>query len=334
MRTTAAPARLRRVAGIVGLLAAVLGAGSVTAAIAQAQAQAPLPMVGSPLSQDEILKHVRAAAITSLRPVGSTSVVFAAKLKAGVDASFKPRQQAKPLGYRAEIAAYRVARLLAFDNVPPAVSRAVGLVQIRERLAPEFQAAAPEFERALITEASGGVAVVPGAATYWVPDLRDLGLDSPRRMERWTRHLLQSGAVRAEERSWHADLSNMLVFDYLIGNGDRWSGANVQGLKDGSRIVIRDHDLAFPETLKKDRHAVLFAALERTEKFSRRTVERLRALSEASLRAELGRDPRARVEPILSDAQIAGVLERRAAIMSLVSALVEEFGEERVLAFE
>ena len=292
------------------------------------------PFVGSSLDQDDVLKHIRAAAITSLRPVGTTSVVFAATLKTGVNAAFKPRQQAKPLGYRSEIAAYRVARLLGLDNVPPSVTRMVPVAVLREKLAPEFRAAEEEFVRALVTEKQGGADVVPGVATYWVPDLRDLGLDSPRRMERWTRHLKQSGVIREEERSWHRDLSNVLLFDYLIANGDRWSGSNLQGVRDGSRVIIRDHDLAFPENLKQEKHAELFAHLMRTEKFSRSVVTNLRAMTEGALRAELGRDPRAATEALLADVQVAGVLERRSAILSYVGALIEQYGEDRVLVFE
>ncbi|MEZ4254769.1 MAG: hypothetical protein R3A78_03505 [Polyangiales bacterium] len=294
----------------------------------------PLRMHGAKLTQDELLKSVRAAIVTGLRPVGNTSVVFAAELRGSVNAAFRPRQKLKPLGYRAEIAAYRIARLLELDNVPPVVSRMVPVAAVREKIIPEFQAAAEEYVRALIPERVGEQDMVPVAAIYWIPDMRDPGLDASRRVERWTRHLQQSGRVRESELSWHRDIANVLVFDYLIGNPDRWSGSNLQGSHDGMRLYIRDHDLGFPEQDRVDRTRVLLETLMRTQKFSRRTVARLRDMTRASVAAEVAKDPRSREEAILSPAQLDGVMARRDTILSYVDSLVDEYGAERVLVFE
>ena len=63
-------------------------------------------------------------------------------------------------------------------------------------------------------------------------------------------------------------------------------------------------------------------------------MERLAALDERTLRAELAKDPSHAKTPLLTDLQIADVLERRATVLSHVAALVEEYGTDRVLTFE
>jgi len=59
----------------------------------------------------------------------------------------------------------------------------------------------------------------------------------------------------------------------------------------------------------------------------------LEALDEASIRAELSRDPSHRTDPLLNAVQIADVLDRRATILSYIAALIEERGEDEVLFF-
>ncbi len=293
-----------------------------------------VPYAGVDADQSDILKNIRAGIISELEPVGVTSVVLHVKMRGTTDAAFKPRQTLKPLGYRAEIGAYRVARLLGLDNVPPAISRSILVSTLRDKLSPDAKANADAFIAAMVPEGLDKDQTVPGVVTYWIPQLRELGLDSTRRMERWTRHLQQGGSIHDEELAWHRDIANTLLFDYLIGNIDRWSGGNVRGTPKGDRIYIRDHDLAFPEVFRAPRNGDLLAQLGRTQKFSRGVVRRLAAMTEASLRAELALDPRSAVEPILSDAQIAGVLDRRDAILSYVKALVDQYGEDKVLVFE
>jgi hypothetical protein len=124
----------------------------------------------------------------------------------------------------------------------------------------------------------------------------------------------------------------MLGLDYLVANWDRWSGGNAQGLPDGTRLFTRDHDMGFSTPLSPPLHQRVFGHLTRTEKFSRSMVERLLEMTEPMLRAELNRDPGARDGLTLSGPQIAGVMDRRRAVLSYVVALIDEHGEDRVLS--
>jgi hypothetical protein len=103
-------------------------------------------------------------------------------------------------------------------------------------------------------------------------------------------------------------------------------------MPDGSRLFTRDHDMAFSAPLAPNLHRRVFDHLKRTEQFSRAQVQRLLAMNESVLRRELRRDPGARAGMTLNDEQIAGVMDRRRAVISYVVALVDEYGEDRVLS--
>jgi hypothetical protein len=77
----------------------------------------------------------------------------------------------------------------------------------------------------------------------------------------------------------------------------------------------------------------LLDGLLRTERFSKSMVHHLAAIDEEAIRAELARDPSHEVYPLLDDAQIAEVMDRRATILTYIAALVDERGADRVLVF-
>jgi hypothetical protein len=291
----------------------------------------PLPMLGAKLDQDALLAMIEDAPVRSFEPVGRTSVVFRMELAAEVDAAFKPRTRQHPWGFRAEVAAYRVARLLEMDNVPPAVTRRVSAGRIRDRLHPDFHDAWEEIAQWTLWDPDGTVA---GAAIYWIPRMRNLGLEQPGGIGRLRRWLAQGGAIPGEHEELASDASTMVAFDYLIGNWDRWSGGNVQGTASGGRLFIRDHNVAFASPLPTSLHRRVRDHLTGAQRFSRSFVESVARLDADALRAELAQDPgHAAGDAILSDVQIADLMDRRRALLSYVGALVEAHGEERVLVF-
>jgi len=287
-------------------------------------------MLGSHLSQDEILHQLRYGRPLRFKPVGTTSIVYQMLLDAEVNAAFKPASRQHPTGHLGEIAAYRISRCLGLDNVPPAISRTVRREEIWNRLHPDFT---DTWQDILEWTAWDEDNSVSGASIYWVPDLRDVGLDSRRRMDTWGLALHQEGTIRPERTRFYSDLSTMLAFDYLVANWDRFSGSNAQGTPSGDRLYSRDHNVAFAAPLPISTHRRVLEGLLRTEKFSRTFVRRLMLLDERRLRAELGRDPGAERRLPLNDAQIRGVMDRREALLSYVISLVHQHGEDRVLVF-
>lgn len=315
-------------------IAAVMGA-AVAQGVAVAQ---PLPPIAArPLeeartfaaggvSETAIVAALANAHPDRFRAVGTTSLTFHADLAGSIDAAFKPESRLHPRGWLAEVAAFRVARELGLDSVPPAVLRRVDRGQLRRRLDPGADGATLDD---IASELVFTGPAVRGAFIYWVPGLQRTDLDTAAGIARWSEWLRQGGVIPDGQRPIARDISNALVFDYVVGNRDRWSGGNLS-LVDGGRVVLRDHNLAFPYALGEGVHRRMLESLMRGQRFSRRTIGRLIAMDEEALRAAVAdHDP----ESVLDERQVAHVMERRATVLSYVGALIEAHGEDAVLFF-
>jgi len=305
--------------------------GSADAPATSPLSAAPARFISLDVDDDAWIARMRTAQSTRFKPVGTSSLVFKATFTGGVDAAFRPRTRAHSRGWTSEVAAYRIARALDMDQVPPAVSRAFSRPELESHLHADFSEDWP----ALDAQMMGRGEIVWGALVYWVPGLRDLELDTPRGMATWSRWLAHdAGVVSADEASLAGDLATMLCFDYLIANVDRWSGGNVRADRSGRRVVIRDHNLAFLSPLPRAQHERVLGHVRRVERFSRSFVFALRALDESRLRASLAADPAvAAGTTLLDDAQIRALFDRREALLSRVAAHLDAYGEVAVLAF-
>ncbi len=295
-----------------------------------ALAQEPPPRFVGGLTTAEIETALLEQHIDNFRTVGTSSVTFQLQLTGPIDGAFKPETTSHRRGWLNEVAAYRIAAALGMDSVPPVVVRVVDRGQFLRRLDPEY-AGDWDVLIARIVFAGGGVR---GSVSYWVPGLSRGGdLDQPAGLLRWTSWLEVGSEIPEDSTALARDLSTMAVFDLLIGNPDRGSGGNMRTLESEgvTRLVIRDHNLAFaahPGSTQMDR---MVAMLRRSHRFPRSFVERLIALDEARLRAITADDV---AGPLLDDAQIAAVLMRRDTALSWIGSLIEEHGEDAVLSFE
>ena len=294
--------------------------------VASAQLASVPRFVGTDVEQDEILDVIASAKSRSFKPVGHSSVVLRMRTVAHVTAALRVRGHEIQRGYQYEIAAYRISRLLGLDNVPPAVYRRATWNEIRQGFHHDMLDQRGSIRRAVLWDEDGSA---PGAAVYWVKGLRSVGLENKARWQSW----LQDGEIPKGKVALARDLSTMVVFDFLIGNWDRFSGGNLPTDSNRQRAFLRDNDRSFSTPLLAPRYEKLLDGLKRTERFSKDTVRHLASLDERSIRAELARDPSHEREPLLNAAQIADVLDRRATILSYIAALIEERGEDDVLFF-
>lgn len=266
----------------------------------------------------------------SFRPVGSTSTVFKVALKGTISAAFKAATVRRPRGPLAEIAAYRMARCLGLDNVPPAVSRRVPVAQLKAELSPEQASKWPEILASLVTERDGRV---PGAAIYWVDGMQNLGLETAEGQAKVTSWLSLSIPLADADRPLAAQLSTLLAFDYLIGNWDRWSGGNLKGDGSAQRVYMRDHDAAFANRLSEPLQRHMLDPLVRAQRFSRSFYRAVRALSRDAFLRELARDPGFAEGAALDAAAVDAVFDRRQTLLSHIMATLEEHGDNDVLVF-
>lgn len=268
------------------------------------------------VSEEDILEALRNAPIQALNNVGNTSVNLRVDLPGDIDGSYKPSEERHPEHYRAEIAAFRLNQLLGLERVPPAVFRRVP------------RASLPNGERYGIffnDEQSRG------AMIYWVPVLRSAGVSSPEAFEAWMTQLTAGTRILPRDRGRAEEISTLLVFDFLIANWDRWNGLNT--LQDGAgHLVYRDNNGGFQEPLSATRYNRVLRFLHRTQRFSRRVIERARALTLESLQRAIAPDADGQ-EPLLNDVQLRAVLRRRDTLLAYVNELVARYGEAEVYAF-
>jgi len=303
-------------------LAAVL----VLSSVASAELEQVPRFIGTDVEQDALLEVMSTARSRSFKPVGHTSVVLRMRTVARVTAAMKVRSRAVPRGYQHEIAAYRISRLLGLDNVPPAIYRRVAWKEIRARFHEDKLDKRASVHNSVIWDEDD---TAPGVAVYWIKGMRSVGYENKSTWAGW----LRDAEIPRGKEALARDLSTMAVFDFLIGNWDRFSGGNLPSDPTRQRAILRDNDRAFSTPLLPRRYGELLEGLMRTERFSRSLVERLSVLDEASLRQELGRDPSHADAPVLNDAQIADLFARRSTVLSYIAALIEARGEDEVLVF-
>lgn len=254
---------------------------------------------------------------TAVKSIGHTSLVFKVKLTTGKKAAFKPASRRGPVRYKGEIAARRLALALELPNVPPALFRT--------------------FEAAGFAAATGGSemlvkdGVVKGALIPWIDGLEFLALERAPLSHQWKTWLKLGASIPADRRELLRQLSTLVVFDFVTGNWDRYSGGNVGIDKATGTVLYIDNDGAFfeePPQAALDKNKKL---LEGVDLFSRRFVTTLRGLSDDALALAFGEESPG--VALLSPKALAGVAQRRRGALSVIDAKVQSHGEEATLAF-
>lgn len=302
------------------------------------------------LGEDEsqTLVSLRDGEVTQVRSgLGGRTLAFRITLEDGTRAYYKPEQSFSAAHWYSEVAAYYLDRELGFGRVPPVVGRRLPYEPLRR--------VAEEDER-LPELVVGPDGTVRGALIGWVEG----GLIPLELGQGWERHVrvagglaitpyqrpsdyraLVSGEVLVEEtevgsylpaleslsdeRRGH--LSDLIVFDFLIANVDRWGGGftNVRIRRDDRDMVFLDNGAGF---WPNARLGLMDARLEALQLFRRETLQRLREFDLAAFAGRLASDPLA---PILDDDRIAHIGERVAAVLEHADTLVAAYGEDAVL---
>jgi hypothetical protein len=286
--------------------------------------------VPAPKRQDpDDLAAYLTAAPQSGKSIGHTSVVFRLKLEGGLEAAYKPRSKRGPSRYKGEIAAYRLAKALGLPNVPPAMPRSFARATLLKALGGEgTDAGALLVKEGIVADAGD----VPGAIIPWIPHLELMALEEDPLLSLWRGWLDTAEPVPEEKRALAAQISTLIVFDYVTGNWDRWSGGNVGFSPKARMLLFVDNDGAFYDTPPAAPLAAQKERLTAVRRFSRTFVRRLRTLDAAALRKALG-DESPDV-PLLGEKALAGVDARREEALRIIDARIKKSSEDAVLDFE
>lgn len=283
------------------------------------------------MSDELLLERVRTQPMVRFKfNHGGSSISFRVDFADGSRAAWKPTQTNTQTIPRKEIAAYRLNRLLGLNAVPPAAPRAVSRDELLSHLHPESLEFLPRIKAETIFNPAG---ITYGTASYWIPIIKDSGFDTPdgqRLATAWLTVGVGSEPIPPDKMSMARQVSDLVVFDFLTSNPDRYSGGNMKMSPDGSELFYMDNTMSFfvdPAGPEKNREVLL-----RTQRFSKSLYEALDRVTVPTLERALAQEPGATYD-ILTPSEIAAVVARRQFIQQHVRELITRFGPREVLFF-
>ena len=270
-----------------------------------------------------VLELLSKGVIGGARPISPRSMSLKIFFEGGDHGVFKPIRKDDRTA-RCEVAYYRLATAMGVRGVPPSTMCTVSAARLEGHLRKNFEEAASRFEELVRIDDKG---MVDGAMISWVDGLEPSGLDGPGGWKKLS-ELLSLDGPSPEEEPLVAGASDMVVADYVLGNWDRYTGGNLFLSGDGT-LVLLDNNAAFAPW-SEGQMARATKVLELCQRFSRRLIGKLRKVDAGFVRTGLDGDQRG--ESLLTDGEIARILERREQLISHVDNLIALHGESRVLA--
>ena len=280
------------------------------------------------MSDEMLLERVRTQPILGMKlNKGGSTLSFRVDLADGSHAAFKPAQTNLQTIPRKEVAAYRLNRLLGLNAVPPAAPRMVSREEILSHLYPDSQTALPRIRAETVFNPMGKTA---GVVMYWVPGIKDSDLDTPEGIQQSMQWLTQGQPIPVDKRALAAQLSQLVVFDFLTSNPDRYTGGNMKTSADGSRLLFMDNTMSFFIEPEGNEHTR--AILRRTQRFSRQLYQALDRVTVPAIEQVLAQAGQEEYQ-ILTKPEIRAVVSRRDYIQKYIDSLVVTYGAGEVLYF-
>ena len=282
---------------------------------------------------------------------GGRSLGFKITLSSGKKAYFKPEQTFSAANWFGEVASFHLDRMLGLGRVPCVVSREFAWADLVE-------AAGKDARKAELIMHEG---MLRGAFVAWVtgelqPLKQDLGWERWVRVRYWPSTAVtpfQRPAVwkkqldlsrkqgdnwrtkedRFRRRNLHpepdrddrpGELSDLIVFDYLTRNLDRWGGDNANVLVRGKAgpLVFLDNGAGFEPG--DARPSLMEARLHALQRFRRSTIAAVRGLDMERYKQRLAQE---KVQPVLGANQLDGLAQRRKGLLDWVSEMEKVHGE-------
>src|SRR5205823_161407 len=120
-------------------------------------------------------------------------------------------------------------------------------------------------------------------------------------------------------------ISDMIVFDFVLDDIDRFSGNNAKTSEDGKLLYFMDNTFSLDNYRHGHKKSRVY--LERVHTFSRRLIDRLRALTIEEVRAAVAPDPDGPFRYLLTPHEIEALMARRDVLLEYVDGLIAQHGE-------
>jgi hypothetical protein len=285
-----------------------------------------------PADDDALLAPLRTSPLVKVKlNHGGTSLSLRLDFADGHRAAFKPEQTFYQSNPRREIAAYRVDRLLGLGHVPPAFARTFTVDELIAAIDPTQRPWGDIKVRDEIVARRGRIA---GEVSWWIPEIIDAKIQADRvdmdeGIVAWHRYLRAGADIPPDAVAMAAQISDVLLFDFLIDNVDRWTLSNTKGSPDGRVLYFMDNTLSFSPFRNGRTKSHLY--LHRAQKFSRRLVDRLRRLTIEEVRAAVHDD--GPLGELVTGPELDALMARRDSALAYIDGLVAEHGAAAVLAF-
>ncbi len=243
----------------------------------------------------------------------STLFVFHLDLGDGIEVSFQPERPGQESFWKREVVSWHLARLLGIENrVPPTVGRRVPLSA--------FGRWARGAE--LVADRHG---MVLGSASAWVPVLRGANLHRGPARQEWVRWMNPANPIPEASRERARQTTEVLVFDYLAANYDRWNCCNI-AVDEHDDLVFRDNDAGWAPSIINN--VMSPDVIRRMPRYLWEAVQRLTA---DEIRASVQNDPMAREMNLVPSSVWQGYEARRQALIANVRRAIARHGEQNVI---
>ena len=223
----------------------------------------------------------------------------------GLKTLFRPDHLADPGKPQREVAAYRVARESGIGHVPPAVLRTLPITMLSQ-----YRTVDLARLKIVGNHVSGSVQIFVDGAR---PAFQEGGAVKWR--NEWAARLRR--AVKQKiDRGRAVVFESLILLDYLVGNGDRFSGGNL--LADGQgRMWFIDNVAIFHNVQAP---VIRFNKLRR---FPSRLIAKIRRYTPDAIRSSL--------KSLLKPWQVQFIVDRRAVLLKKIGNLVDKYGSDSVL---
>ncbi|MCP4600560.1 MAG: hypothetical protein GY847_08525 [Proteobacteria bacterium] len=276
---------------------------------------------------DGLLDRLRSASVSQARLISNRTLSLKLWLNNGDKAVFKPMRKHDRRAVR-EVAVCRLARLLDVETVPLSTMRTLPLGLLVRLIKKNHPDEAIALQKTARTDEKANV---QGAIIQWINGLDPNGfknLGGRSKLMGW----LALKKPNKKEAPIAASASAMIVFDYITGNWDRFSGGNFFLSPSGQGLVLLDHNSTFASWSDRQQKR-MEKLLTRTERFPADLIQRIGRLTAESIESAIAEEPWHARHRLISEEEVELILSRRDRLVAHVNHLIGLHGEESVLAF-